>query len=284
MKTTILVLACALAIVPCVAQSPARKVVISFNAVIAGKAFDCGTAYDNIGLSHARVQPLDLRFFVSQVELLAPGGAAVAVSLDQDGIWQYRNVALLDFEDGTGGCLNGNAGINKQISGTVADGAYTGLRFVLGVPFELDHIPSASAPSPLNMTAMFWSWQDGFKFLRAEVATMPGMRHPGGFPVHIGSTGCAVSGFAAGPAKECAHPNRSTITFRTFDIDHDIVVFDLARLLAGVNLDSPAPAHSPGCMSFPGTESCVAPMQALGLAFDDAPAAEQTVFSREARR
>jgi uncharacterized repeat protein (TIGR04052 family) len=302
MKTTLLVPALALAASPCVAQSRAREVRIAFDAQFAGKPFACGTTYDNVGSSHARVKPLDLRFFISQVELLTADGNSVALSLDQDGIWQYRNLTLLDFEDGTGSCLNGNAGINKQILGTVPEGKYTGLRFTLGVPFDLDHMAAASAPSPLNTTAMFWSWQDGFKFLRAEVATvapprempasrspapgsaMSGMGHANGFPVHIGSTGCAIADFGDAPVKECVHPNRLTVTFRPFDTDHDTVVFDFAKLLAGIDLDSPSPSGSPGCMSFPGIEACAAPLRALGLPFDGTPAAEQTVFTREARR
>ena len=295
MKTTFLALTAVLALVlaasPCVAQSPTRQVRILFNADVAGKPFACDGVYDNIGPSHARVKPVDLRFFVSQVELLTADGAFVALSLDQDGIWQYRNLALLDFEDGTAGCLNGNAGLNGQVLGTAPAGRYTGLRFQLGVPFELDHIPAATAPSPLNTTAMFWTWQDGFKFLRAEVATVAdpnarpasGRRHANGFPVHVGSTGCAVSDIATAPANECAHPNRASVTLRAFDIDHDTVVFDLAKLLAGVDVDSLASVQSPGCMSFPGTEACGAPMRALGLPFDGAPAAEQTVFSGEAQ-
>ena len=295
MKTKLLMPALALAASPCFAQSPVREVRIVFEARVAGKPFACGMTYDNVGASRASIKPVDLRFFISQVELLTIDGVSVALSLKQDGIWQYRNLTLLDFEDGTAGCLNGNAGINKQILGTAPAGEYAGLRFALGVPFELDHIAAASAPSPLNTSAMFWSWQDGFKFLRAEVATvaaahvalgskMPGIHHANGFPVHIGSTGCAVSDVATAPAKECAHPNRATITFRTFDIDRDTVVFDLARLLAGVDLDSPPSGASPGCMSFPGTEACAAPMRALGLSFDGASAIEQTVFTREARR
>jgi len=219
MKTTFLALTAVLALVlaasPCVAQSPTRQVRILFNADVAGKPFACDGVYDNIGPSHARVKPVDLRFFVSQVELLTADGAFVALSLDQD----------------------------------------------------------------------------GFKFLRAEVATVAdpnarpasGRRHANGFPVHVGSTGCAVSDIATAPANECAHPNRASVTLRAFDIDHDTVVFDLAKLLAGVDVDSLASVQSPGCMSFPGTEACGAPMRALGLPFDGAPAAEQTVFSGEAQ-
>jgi uncharacterized repeat protein (TIGR04052 family) len=147
---------------------------------------------------------------------------------------------------------------------------------------------------------MLWSWQDGFKFLRAEVVTvsepqvrpasmqmapgMSGRSHANGFPVHIGSTGCAASDGSAAPDKECAHPNRSIVLFEAFDPEHDTVVFDVARLLAGVDLDSQATGASMGCMSFPGSASCAAPMRALGLPFGGAPSGEQTVFAREARR
>jgi uncharacterized repeat protein (TIGR04052 family) len=279
-----------------------QKVRIAFDAQVGGTPFACGTTYDSVGLSHTKIKARDLRFFVSQVELITADGRGVPVTLDQDGIWQYKNLVLLDFEDGTASCLNGNVGINRQIVGTVPVGSYSGLRFSLGVPFELDHVDAASAPSPLNTSAMFWSWQDGFKFLRAEVVAaaaahatsasmqpaamqmdMSRMGHANGFPVHVGSTGCAASFVAAAPGEECVHPNRAVITFANFDLGRDTVVFDLAQLLAGVDLDSPAAGASPGCMSFPGTAACSGPMRALGLAYDGAPAAPQTVFTLEKR-
>ena len=71
---------------------------------------------------------------------------------EQDGLWQYENVALLDFEDKTGGCRDvGTVETNAQVVGTVPEGDYTGLTFDLGVPFELNHIDASTAPSPLNV-------------------------------------------------------------------------------------------------------------------------------------
>jgi len=46
------------------------------------------------------------------------------------------DLALLDFEDGTGGCVNGTPDVNDRVAGTVPEGHYTGLRFTLGVPFS----------------------------------------------------------------------------------------------------------------------------------------------------
>jgi uncharacterized repeat protein (TIGR04052 family) len=294
-------------VTPCCAQvlaSPAvplpQKLHIAFAAQVAGKPFACDKIYDEIGLAKTSVKGSDLRFFVSAVELITSDGKAIPMQLDQDGIWQYKNLALLDFEDGTGSCSNGNVGMHKEVSGTIPSGDYVGLRFTLGVPFELDHIDASSAPSPLNTTAMFWSWQNGYKFLRAEVAPvtpsatsvptdtgrtlsagMQSRHRSNGFAMHLGSTGCADASVTATPSVECAHPNRPVITFQTFNPDKDTVVFDLAKLLQGVDLTTSAPNEGPGCMSLPGRHACITPMRALGIPFGDAPATEQIVFSRE---
>jgi hypothetical protein len=61
-------------------------------------------------------------------------------------------------------------------------------------------------------------------------------------------------------------------------VTKDTVVFDLAKMLQGVDVTVG------GCMSSPKSDGCAAPMQAFGLSFRDAPAAEQTVFTREARQ
>ena len=50
-----------------------------------------------------------------------------------------------------------------------SSGHYTGLLFTVGVPFALDHVDAATAPAPLNFTAMNWVWQAGFKFIRSEI-------------------------------------------------------------------------------------------------------------------
>lgn len=111
-------------------ESPkAQHVEISFAGRIARKPFACGSKYEGVGVKKSTVTPQDLRFFVSNVELLGADGVAVAVSLDQDGIWQYKNVALVDLEDGTGSCRNGNAAMHQAVSShptcTVSSGQET---------------------------------------------------------------------------------------------------------------------------------------------------------------
>lgn len=281
-------------------QKSPVPVTVRFAAVINGKPFACGQTYENVGLTKVTVTPQDLHFFVTDVELLRKDGDAVALALDQDGIWQYKNVVLLDFEDGTGYCRNGNSATHQGVSGVAPSGEaeYVGLRFTLGVPFDLDHLDTVSAPSPLNMTAMFWTWQSGYKLMRAEVATLRQRSatapiansksgrsgESNGFPVHLGSTGCRAASNTSAPAQECGHPNRVVVPFPEFKISSDIVVFDLGKLLEDVDLAKNAPNSAPGCMSSPDDPDCAAPFKALGLAWGNVQASPQTVFSREAEQ
>lgn len=277
--------------------APPLSVTIRFVAAINGKPFACGQTYENVGLKKTAVTPADLRFFVSDVTLFNKDGEAVPVTLEQDGIWQYKNVALLDFEDGTGECRNGNSAIHEVVSGTVPPGQYVGLRFTLGVPFELDHIDPATAPSPLNMTAMLWTWQFGYKFLRAEVSPVHAPSpvavataarsekadESNGFPVHLGSTGCIAPSKTSAPTQECGHPNRLVVAFPIFNVARDGVVADLGTLLKNSDVTTNTPNSAPGCMSFPDDPDCVPVMKALGLASGAESASEQTFFSREVR-
>jgi len=278
-----------------------QRVEISFAGRIAGKPFACGSQYQGVGSTKSTVTPQDLRFFVSNLELLDASGAAVPISLEQDGIWQYRSLALIDLEDGTGDCRNGNAATHSVVTGSVGPDQYTGLRFTVGVPFNQDHGDTLSAPSPLNMTAMFWNWQGGYKFIRAEVALVPeasGSTRPNGgvhldakartmrssgFPVHIGSTGCASSEPTKTPAKECKHPNRVTVTLSDFDPAKDVVIFDVGKLLEGSDISVNAPHSAPGCMSGENDPDCISIMKALGLPYGKDPGGSQTVFYGEAK-
>ena len=281
-------------------NSKAEPVHIRFEGRLAGKPFACGRLYEGVGTGTSTVTPADLRFFVSDIEMIDAQGGTAPVALDQDGLWQYKSLALIDLEDGTGECRNGNAATHAEVTGSVPPGRYTGVRFTVGVPFELDHLDPAEAPSPLNMTAMFWTWQNGYKFIRAEVLVAPA-RAPAttseiadrnsqdpaerararGFPVHIGSTGCGGTIRTNAPPEECAHPNRAVVTLQDFDSGRDVVIFDLGRLLEGSDVTTNAPNTAPGCMSGEDDPDCVPVKKALGIASQGAPATPQTVFYGE---
>ena len=290
----VLLAACTTAPTPTAATSAAtpQAVTVRFAAQINGQPFACGQSYASVGTTRSTVTPSDYRFYVSDVSLVDEAGRAVPVTLAQDGIWQLDNIALLDFENGGGPCRNGTTGMNTEVRGSVPAGRYVGLRFTLGVPFARNHGDPTVAPSPLNLTAMFWNWQGGYKFVKFDTASSglqaapaaAGAGHGGaaasGFSVHLGSTVCASPARTEAPKAECANPNRVAVAFDRFDAVKQTVVADIGAVLAGANVDVNAPNTSPGCMSFPGDADCPPVMGALGLAYGVAAApGPQRLFS-----
>jgi uncharacterized repeat protein (TIGR04052 family) len=260
---------------PTLADQP---LTINFAAEMGGVPFTCAEGYDGIGSTSSTVEVADFRVFVTNARLIGADGAETPITLDQDGVWQLENVALLDFEDATGTCVNGTPAMNTTLRGTVPAGAYTGLAFDIGVPFELNHGDPTLAPSPLNLTAMFWNWQGGYKFIKIELSStgLP-VTHDAnrGWALHLGSTGCASEARTVAPAAECANPNLVAVRFDGFDPAANTVVFDVAPVLAGANVDYNTPETSPGCMSFHNDDDCIPVMTHLGLPFRDITAGEQ---------
>lgn len=270
-----------------------QPVEIKFAAQVNGQAFSCGQSYKDVGTTKSTITPSDFRFFVSEVELIDAQGRAIPVVLTQDKTWQLENVALLDFENGSGPCRNGTVPTNTTVRGMIPSGKYTGLRFTLGVPFKLNHVDPTTASAPLSSTAMFWTWQGGYKFLKVDMAstgaTAPhghgaaqGAGHGGGsasgFSVHLGSTMCASPSKTASPTA-CANPNRLTVSFAQFDPNKQTVVADIGAVLAGANVDVNAAGTSPGCMSFLKDADCPPVMTALGLPYETHAAGPQRFFS-----
>lgn len=244
----------------------AQAVTIDFAVKIGTEDVACTVAapYGGLGTAAAAATLNDIRFYVSNVRLLA-GTAETPVTLEQDGTWQYMDVALLDFEDGTAGCsTNGNTATNSQVVGTVPPGAYDGIAFELGVPYALNHEDVTSLPSPLNVMAMYWAWAIGHKFLRVDLAIDGG----GAWNVHLGSHLCdSPTPPSAPPASGCGKPNRARITLTGFDPAANTVVLDLARLLEDSDLGANA-GTAPGCQSFPDdADDCTPLYPNLGLDF-----------------
>lgn len=285
------------------ARAETEAIALQFQGSVGDEPFVCGARYAGLGTSQSNVTPTDFRLYVSGVALIAADGTIVPVALTQDGKWQHENVALLDFENKADVCANGTTETNSQIVGTVPAGDYQGLQFSLGVPFALNHADATLAPSPLNLTSMWWNWRGGYKFLRVDLqvahssgSTPPhsgpsehhhpdgnksdghhahgqhsnhgnhGSPHHGqaGFLMHLGSIGCEVVGESQQPTT-CANPNRVTVTFPNFDPHQNVVIADLAALLAGSDLTSNAVDTPPGCMSSVGDADCLPLFEQLGI-------------------
>jgi len=239
------------------------EVTIRFAASVGNRPVACGIIYDGLGTEASSISLNDYRFFVSNVRLINAEGQEVPVELTQDGVWQYNNVALLDFEDGSGLCSEtGTAEVNDKIVGSVPEGSYTGIVFDLGVPFELNHLDTATAPAPLNLPAMWWNWRAGYKFVRIDMQT-PASQTPQWF-IHLGSTGCESADGSIPPQAPCANPNLPSVRLEGFDPLRNFIVADLAGLLAGVNLNESVPMP-PGCMSGAEDTDCAGLFPGFGL-------------------
>lgn len=250
----------------------------------------CGTRIEGLGISHSAATLNDMRFYVSEVTLLDAAGAETPLILEQDGLWQRESTVLLDFEDGSHGCADsGNRDMNTVVKGRAPAGDYTAVRFDLGVPFALNHLDVTLAPSPLNLPAMWWNWQGGYKFVRfdlvvdalAESATDEHDAHAeptaqahdahghGAAPanawfIHTGSTGCLSDNANQPPTAPCLRPNRPTIQLDGFDPASNIIIADLATFVQTVDLAHSTP-QPPGCMGDFDDPDCANVYAALGL-------------------
>jgi len=263
-----------------------QPVSIQFRGVVGSQSFQCNSTY-SLGTPATSVAPADFRFYVSDVALIDAQGKAVPVTLTQDNQWQYQNVALIDFENKTGMCTNGTVETNDRVVGTVPKGNYKAIRFTLGIPFKLNHEDATIAPSPLNLTSLWWNWRGGYKFARIDfVPPMSAAKHDGahspskennqGFAIHLGSTGCNATNNRQKP-ESCTNLNASTITLNNFDPQKNAIVADLQSLLANSNLAKNQPETAIGCMSEPKDSDCTAIMTNFGLPWNGKPA-RQTFF------
>lgn len=267
-----------------------ETITLNFAARVGDQMAACGQTYDGLGTMNSSVEFQDLRFYVSNVRLMNAAGEEIPLELAQDGMWQYEDVALLDFEDGSALCAqSGNAATNSVVTGTVPAGDYTGLVFTLGVPFSLNHNDVTTAPAPLNISSMWWSWQGGYKHIRIDLMSHSAMTMDtmdksetsedgeaessnhgntamsGFWPIHLGSTGCASEASAIAPTTECSTPNTFEVRLDSFDLNNDTVVADVASLLTNVDVSQSLELMPPGCMSGPQDPDCKVLFENLGL-------------------
>jgi uncharacterized repeat protein (TIGR04052 family) len=147
---------------------------IPFEGRVGKTVFTCKGTYPGVGTAATDVALSDFRLYLHDVKLHQKGGADVPLELEQDGLWQYKSLVMLDFEDKTGPCANGTTETNLMIHGLVPQGTYDGISFKLGVPFELNHSDVATAP-PLNLSGCSGTgtW---IQVLRIDVASAGALR------------------------------------------------------------------------------------------------------------
>lgn len=230
-----------------------QPVVLNFVAQVNSAEFACGDTYPAQGTAATTVEPLDFRFYVQDVELVNQEGQAVRMALATAPPWQHATVALVDFEDGSGRCLEGDPGTHTQVTGWLPQGEYRGLHFKVGVPRALNHGDVFELPDPLRAPRMQWTWLDGYRFMRAEWAEAGGQ---GIGSLHVGSTVC--SGDPALGAVQCQNSNRVAVQLSEFAPESHVVLADIAPLFTAYDLTQVNECHGAG-------PSCEGMLTALGL-------------------
>lgn len=237
-----------------------REVAIRFTPKVGSAPFACGQSYAAMGAEATAITPRDFRVYVHDVKLIRPDGTQVPLTLAQDGAWQYQGVALLDFEDFSGGCADGTPETNRELRGTAPAGPYDGIALSIGVPEAMNHLDLTTQPSPLNLSGLWWSWGLGHVFMavvtHAEIATpQPGTND---HYIHVGSIECTGNPSMGQPVT-CTKPNRPYIELRGFDPTSRTITADFGAVIARSKL-----ATSQGCHSFT-QDSCAFPFDLVGL-------------------
>lgn len=273
--------------------SATQELTLRFQARLQEQSATCGQTYQKVGSQKTDVELQDLRFYLSYIQLKNTQGEWVPLVLEQDQKWQYKEVALLDFEDKTGLCESGTPETRQIVTGQVPTGTYTAVKFQVGVPVGLNHQDVAVAPSPLSLSSMFWSWRAGYKFLRLDLKTDTALGH---YQVHLGNTGCVGHGVEISSGVDmtlqhatgdeppttvpsyCSQPNRPQVELASFNPQQDTLILDVGALLEGSDLTQNHPDSATGCQSSPDDKDCTPIFHRLGLFFDNRPSPGQTVF------
>ena len=251
-----------------------QPVSINFGATVDGEPFACGQSYAAVGNPPVEVEPMDLRFFVQDVRLIrADDGTEVPVVLDVVEPWQAETVAMVDFEDATGACTEGNAETRTEVTGVVPTGDYDGLVFTLGVPEDLNHADPLTLPPPLDAGTMTWGWLYGYKFLKVELRQVVAEGVAGVGLLHLGSNDC--TGVPGVDEVECGLPNRAEIRLEGFDVAANTAVIDVAALFGETDLAVESMCHSVG-------DACPPLFDRVGVDLDTGlPSPTQIVFTVE---
>jgi uncharacterized repeat protein (TIGR04052 family) len=177
-----------------------------------GLLASCGSgatrAEIRFGIANSNADSADvhtLQFYVHTIELLDEHGQPRPFRFATETPWQNERVALLDLAGGPA------TPRRLAVGGTVegAPAAYSGIRLTVGVPFELNHSNPLTAAPPLDRGEMFWNWQSGHKFLRADLAVASRE-----WSFHLGSTGCSSASALRPPAQPCTQPNEMRIELK----------------------------------------------------------------------
>lgn len=220
---------------------------ISFQPVYENIALSCDNSFKQIVTGFEQEQQVkqwqyqQLQFFIHNVEVRTKSnGWQPWLMTKKDN--QADGVALL------GEVCNESKVQNHwqlELQPLSSSAVITNIRFTLGVPFVLNHLNPLTQPSPLNDSSMFWGWQGGHKFMRAELVSAND-----DWLFHLGSTGCKALSPVRAPKSECLYPNRVVVSL-PFSEQDKAIEFNLAALIGELAL-----TRKNSCQSSVDEDSC----------------------------
>ncbi|TWX57029.1 MbnP family copper-binding protein [Colwellia hornerae] len=232
-----------------------KPTTLTFTPVYKEVALNCASNFSGnneqaLGVASTKWQYQQLQFFIHDVEVNTKKSGWQPWLMTTNA-HQAENIALLGEE-----CNREGHQDYWQLELTPLNETrvITDIRFTLGVPFALNHLNPLTQPSPLNEASMFWGWQGGHKFIRAELASPDD-----DWLFHLGSTGCKALSPVRAPKSECLYPNRVVISL-PFTSQITTIEFDLAALIADIAL-----TRANSCQSAVDEESCKVLFKNLGI-------------------
>ncbi|MET0390053.1 MAG: MbnP family copper-binding protein [Polyangiales bacterium] len=254
---------------------------LRFQAKLGGERFACGQAQPGIGSTGTTVEPVDFRMFVNDIRLVDDRDDEVPITLDHRPPWQANGIGLLDFEDGTGLCADGDPGTNYVLSVLVPLGNFHAIVFSNSVPEDLNHANPVWVGPPLGLGALHWSWLAGYRFVKLELASGDAAESdaelPGGV-LHVGATACSNSASDDGGVDNsnaasitCARPNRNRVRLDGYVLGESVIVAHADAVFAHSDLGSQALCHGSGA-------ACASMLTPLGVDPDSGNALSQQMF------
>ncbi|AOW76769.1 hypothetical protein A3Q34_07835 [Colwellia sp. PAMC 20917] len=230
-------------------------ITLTFQPVYKQVTLNCASHFNGnneqlLGAASKNWQYQQLQFFIHDVEVNTKKNGWQPWSMTTNA-HQAENVALLGEV-----CNEEGEQDYWQLELTPLNEAsvITDIRFTLGVPFALNHLNPLTQPSPLNEASMFWGWQGGHKFMRAELASPDD-----DWLFHLGSTGCKALSPVRSPKSECLYPNRVVVSL-PFTSLITTIEFDLSALITDITL-----TRANSCQSSVDEESCKVLFKNLGI-------------------
>ena len=213
--------------------------VLSVSLQWQGRSIDCDSL---LTLANGQWRLSQLQVYIADIQ-----NNQQAVVLQNDAPMQQASIALLGTD-----CHD--AGIwQLQLTEPLQSGSVS---FDVGVPQRLNHQDPLRAAAPLNQSDMFWSWQQGYKYLRLEL-----QGEHDNWALHVGATGCQSASVLRAPTTACTAQNRVRVNLPY--LSGQRLVLDLAPLLADFSA-----AATNNCMADALAVSCQLLLPRLGI---DAP-------------